>query len=399
MDYIAIIISKLNGGGAERCAANLSIELNKRFNVILVTFDGSNIKYPYDGKLIDLRIPKSNNFLSRIVNVIRRILKVHKIKKKYNVKVSISFLDGPNLVNALSRYKEKNIVSIRNMLSSEPMNLLRKRIIKLSSYITDKTVCLSRMVYQDMNENFDIPLDKLCVIYNHVDRYVLEQQSLNNITPCVLDDNNFYIVTMGRLTVQKGQWHLIRAFKKISKVFPNVYLIIIGEGELKSKLKDLAINLGLSDRIIFTGYIDSPHYLLDYAEVFVFPSIYEGLGNVLLEALSFNLPVVSTDCVAGPREILAPELDLSIRIDDIYYGEYGVLVPPLDYNNFESITDLTYTENLFADAVIELIENQNLRKRYVKNSSRVIEKFSKENIIKEWEILIKSLQNEGDYDD
>lgn len=78
MDTIAIIITKLNGGGAERCASNLSIELSKIYNVILIVFDGRNITYPYEGTLIDLHIKDSNNFIEKVINVIKRVRLVKK---------------------------------------------------------------------------------------------------------------------------------------------------------------------------------------------------------------------------------------------------------------------------------------------------------------------------------
>ena len=82
MENIAIIITKLNGGGAERCASNLSVELSRKYNVFLIVFDGRNITYPYKGTLIDLKIADSGNFFTRSVNVLRRASAVRKIKKK-----------------------------------------------------------------------------------------------------------------------------------------------------------------------------------------------------------------------------------------------------------------------------------------------------------------------------
>ena len=103
MAKIGLLITKLNGGGAERTAANLSSLIDEYGEeVYLITFDGSNITYPYKGKLIDLSLGINKNVFDAIKKNIKRIIKVKKIKKKYNLDVCISFLDTPNLVNVLS---------------------------------------------------------------------------------------------------------------------------------------------------------------------------------------------------------------------------------------------------------------------------------------------------------
>lgn len=390
MDNIAIIITKLNGGGAERCASNLSIELSKRYNVILIVFDGRNITYPYGGTLIDLHIKDSNSLGERVANVLKRVRLVKQIKKQYRIKCSISLLDGPNLVNTMSQIGERSIVSIRNRLSSEPVGKLRKILIRYSSMKSDLTVCLSKMVAKDMEEVFNIPKKKLCTIYNHVDGELLHSLVADCEKPSFIQEGKKYITTMGRLNHQKGQWHLLRAFKKVSEIVPDMNLIIMGEGELLQDLQKLTKELNIADKVIFTGYIKNPHNILQYSEIFVFSSLFEGLGNVLLEALAFNMPIISTDCVAGPREILAPETNLNRVIDDIEYAKYGVLTPVLDDGHFEANSELTNAENKLSDAIIKLHFDNELRSKYNRNSTERIKYFEKNNVMKQWCIYIEN---------
>lgn len=388
MENIMILTSKLNGGGAERCASNMSVELSKNFNVFLVAFDGNNVTYPYGGTFIDLKIKNTTNYVKKIINVFRRIIAVRKIKKRNNISCAISLLDGPNIVNVLSRKNEKTIVSIRNMLSSENTNILRKKMICYCSKKADKTVALSKMVKLDLIKNFDIPEKKIITIYNHCDPVLLHKLIEKEPKPKFIENNYIYIVTMGRLNVQKGQWHLIRAFKKVEETIPNAKLVIIGEGELKEKLEKLVTDLKLDGKVIFAGYIPNPHIVLKYSEIFVFPSIFEGLGNVLLEALAFEMPIISTDCVAGPREILAPDSDLLSSAQEIECEKYGVLVPKMDYGNFNSLDELTKEELIMAEAIIKLHENEDLRKKYSSLSKERIKNFSPDKITNEWESCI-----------
>lgn len=391
MDNIAIIITKLNGGGAERCASNLSIELSKKYKVFLIVFDGSNITYPYKGKLINLSITDSSNIVSRSVNVIRRVYKLRKLKKKYNIKCSISLLDGPNIVNVLSKRKDKIIISVRNRLSRENMGRIRRALIKFCSKKANVTVALSKMVKKDLIDEFNIDGKKIVTIYNHCDPALLHKLAAETTKPNYINDENVYITTMGRLNYQKGQWHLIRAFSKVVNEIENAYLIIIGAGELEERLKKLAKDLNVESHIIFTGYIKNPHKILEYSEMFVFPSLYEGLGNVLLEALAFNKAIISTDCVAGPREILAPNTSLETVATEISKEKYGILIPPLDDKHFNSEEDLDINERNLAKAIVELHKNELLRHSYEENARERIADFSKENIMYQW---IKCIEND-----
>ena len=326
MAKIGLLITKLNGGGAERTAANLSSLFDEYGEeVYLITFDGSNITYPYKGKLIDLSLGINKNVFDAIKKNIKRIIKVKKIKKKYNLDVCISFLDTPNLVNVLSGGKCKKIVSIRNYLSLEKPSFIRKQLIRFSSIRADKTVCISKNVEYDMRNFFKIKEKKLCTIYNPVDI-----KSLLTIEEDYTFDKEFSdyfnIVTMGRLTYQKGQWNLIYAIKDIVVQYPKVRLYILGDGELKNELEELVKKLELEEHVFFLGFISNAHKFLRQCDLFVLTSLFEGLGNVLLEAMALGLPVISTDCKSGPREIIAPNSNIKSVCENIDVERFGILV-------------------------------------------------------------------------
>lgn len=382
---ISIIITKLNGGGAERCASNLSIELSKKYNVFLVVFDASDITYPYAGTLIDLKIPKAQNSFSRYLGVIRRAWQIRKLKKDHNIEASISLLEGPNLVNVLSKWKEKTIVSVRNNMSKQAGGRIARAIIKFASKKADLTVSLSKMVGKDLVDNFAANPDKVVTIYNHVDKELLEHQSSD--TNLKLDSSKKYVVAMGRMHHQKGHWHLIKAFSMVAKVCPDLNLLILGTGPLKDNLTKLVDELGINDRVVMPGYITSPHSYFKECEIFVLSSLYEGLGNVLLEAESFGLPIISTDCQSGPREILAPDSDLDKTTDDVEFTEYGILVPVDESNDYSN--QLSGKEHKLAEAIIKLHSDDTLRNKYIDASIRGASRFSKEKIIQDWVNIIE----------
>ena len=385
MAKIGLLITKLNGGGAERTAANLSSLFDEYGEeVYLITFDGSNITYPYKGKLIDLSLGINKNVFDAIKKNIKRIIKVKKIKKKYNLDVCISFLDIPNLVNVLSGGKCKKIVSIRNYLSLEKPSFIRKQLIRFSSIRADKTVCISKNVEYDMRNFFKIKEKKLCTIYNPVDI-----KSLLTIEEDYTFDKEFSdyfnIVTMGRLTYQKGQWNLIYAIKDIVVQYPKVRLYILGDGELKNELEELVKKLELEEHVFFLGFISNAHKFLRQCDLFVLTSLFEGLGNVLLEAMALGLPVISTDCKSGPREIIAPNSNIKSVCENIDVERFGILVK--QFSKEKNIVDndsLVYIKQ----AIEMFYLDKKLREKYTTKSKMRANDFSKEKVYNEWMKLL-----------
>lgn len=166
---IAIIVQKLNGGGAERTASNLSFLLANKYNVHLIVFDGRNIKYPYAGELHNLKLPPVNGKLGKIKNMMARIEEVKKIKKNCEIDAAISLMDGANLVNVLSKGKEKILTSIRiqmsqsrnkDMITRVQTRVSMRQIAKKSDYV----VALSKGVEKDLIDNYSIPKHKAVTI-------------------------------------------------------------------------------------------------------------------------------------------------------------------------------------------------------------------------------------------
>jgi len=128
-----------------------------------------------------------------------------------------------------------------------------------------------------------------------------------------LDDPNLNVIlSAGRHAPQKGFDTLLRAFDRLDE--PNTRLILLGDGDERESLIELATELGIEDRTDFPGFVDNPFSYMAQADLFVLSSWYEGFGNVLIEAMAVGCPIVSTDCPSGPNEIL----------DN---GHYGALVP------------------------------------------------------------------------
>ena len=367
MKKILFIIPSLSEGGAERVVATLSRSLSSKYDVNIAVFSSKRIDYEYKGELIDLEIPKSQN---RLIKDFKALRKIKKIKKNIEPDVSISFLPEPNLINVLSRTeKEKTIISVRNMFSRVirrskiPLLRFSKPIFKSIYKKADKVISTSDGVKEDLIKNFGMPKDKIKTIYNPCDIEEIKKKSKEKR---ILErEKEIFekptIINVGSLTEQKGQWHLIRSFKKVKEEIPEAQLVILGEGNLKEYLDELKRDMSLEDNVHLLGFKQNPFKYMKKSDSFVLSSVYEGLGNVIIESLACGTPVISTDCKSGPREILAPNTKIRKNIENIEKAEYGILVPP---KNSEDL----------AEALLELIDNKEKRKKMGREGRKIIEK-------------------------
>jgi glycosyltransferase involved in cell wall biosynthesis len=152
------------------------------------------------------------------------------------------------------------------------------------------------------------------------------------------------------------------AFAQLKERHPNWNLTILGEGPLRQVLESLRDQLGLTSRVFLLGYVRDTYYYLKKADLFVMCSRFEGFPNALCEAMACGIPVISTDCPSGPREIIRS-------------GENGLLVQPEDVN-------------ALALAMDSLMSDEKERKRLGSRAVEVIERFSLEKIMRMWEEVL-----------
>jgi N-acetylgalactosamine-N,N'-diacetylbacillosaminyl-diphospho-undecaprenol 4-alpha-N-acetylgalactosaminyltransferase len=171
---------------------------------------------------------------------------------------------------------------------------------------------------------------------------------------------------------------VIQAFSKLEN--NNAELIFVGNGEQENHLKEMTKQLGLENRIHFLGYQTNPYQYLSRADYFVSASETEGLPNTLIESMICGTPVISSDCVSGPREILHPESDLTISLKDkMEHGSHGILYP-------------VGAVELLADAMKLLLEDEALCNKFIQRGYSRIEEFEAMNIAQKY---IDTFPSEG----
>ncbi|RGX08019.1 glycosyltransferase [Paraclostridium sordellii] len=386
---VGLIIPSMKNGGAERVLSTMSLNFDKDIEQYIYVWDGEKADYEYKGNLIDLGIENKTNLFANVVVLIKRVLKIRKYKKEHKIETSISFLEGPNIVNILSRYKEKVIITVHNFQSKERKGLygkIFKFLIKRYYNNADLIVAVSKLIKEDLIKNFNIDESKIEVIYNPYDIELIRSKMCEE-----LEDehkeifNKPVIINIGRLTHQKGQWKLIKSFKEIKKQIPDVKLVIMGKGELEEDLKNLTKKLGINSDVHFLGFQKNPFKFIHKSKVFALSSFYEGFPMCLAESLACETSIVSTDCNSGPNEILNIEDNIYEKIDSIKYGDFGILVPNFKDESIKINNLLDEDELNMASAIIMMLNDAELRKKYESIGKKRVEDFSVKKIMKQWQ--------------
>ncbi len=193
-------------------------------------------------------------------------------------------------------------------VTNTPSQTLRRRFKRWTARLlyrqADCVIAISEGVRDDLITHFGMPPDRVQVIYNPTVTPDIPERATNAVDhPWFQGEGPPVIVGAGRLTGQKDFATLIEAFACLRARQP-ARLVILGDGPLRDSLRQRAEQLGVAEEVDLPGYVPDPIPYFARAALFVLSSRYEGLGNVIVEALAAGAPVVATDCPSGPREIL-----------------------------------------------------------------------------------------------
>ncbi len=366
---IIMLIPSLSGGGAERVAINIVPYLSNHFDVTVALLD-ENIAYPIDESISYKAFSRNlEGNLSHIIRIPYHIFSLAWLIRETKAQVVLSILEQANIINILTKalIKHKAIISqhVEPVRQYSGKGILGKVIFNSSRLLyrySDKIVCVSKAIKEIVGSNYNIPADKMRVIYNPVDtkRDFKEKKVVGISLP------ERYILHVGRMRLaHKAQDILLKAFAMVRSSTPNIKLVLLGLGPDQGIIKQLAQELGLKNDVVFAGWQENITSIMRQAEMLVLSSRYEGLPMVIVEALASGCPVVSTDCPTGPREILGN-------------NEYGLLVP------VENPTAL-------AESMKRLLNYESLRKYYSKQGIKRAMDFDLEKIGREYVDLLKGI--------
>lgn len=397
---IAFIIPDLYSRGMPRVLENLENEFSKtKYDKYIILLKKKPINFKVEGKIIEID-KEGKSLLEKMYIFIKRLIKIYNVNKKYKFNYIISFGMTSNIIAILtSKYgkiiiTEHNVKSIENKIGDSIKLKIYNKIydffIKYFYNRADYIVPVSKYIGKDLEKNYKINSFKIYPIYNGVNDKLINK--LKNEKLDIKEKKIFSnptILNVGALSHQKGQWHLLKAMLYLKKYISNIQLVILGDGEYYNKLIKLRNELSLQDCVHFLGVKKNPYKYMENSSVFVLSSLFEGFPNVLVEAMTVGLPIVSVDCKSGPRELLLENVNFSKEINDVLYGEYGVIIPSFkDLYEKENNKIISEEEIIMVKAINTLLKDINLLERYKVLSKQRAKMFTSRNMMLEYEKLL-----------
>ncbi|MBR3151099.1 MAG: glycosyltransferase [Erysipelotrichaceae bacterium] len=392
---ILFLIDSLSGGGAERACLNIASLLCDFHDVWVASLFSvkKDPGYLYDDRIniVRLEIRNSKHLKDKPRLYEQEYHRVKALKKQICPDLCISFLETSGFLNVITGGSEKKIVSVRNYYSvslRQERYFFRRIKAAVTLKLADKIVAVSKDCKKDLVDNFGVSPDKIVSIYNFYDPNRSAPAPRSNAVRLFMKDGMTHrIISIGRFHMQKAQQHLIRAFKAVSEKYPGAVLFLFGKGETEAYLQKVIAANGLENQIVLMPFDPNTTWYLERADLYVSTSLNEGFSNSMLEALASGTPVISSDCHSGPRELLAPDTDFSLKTVSAEYAEYGVLIPEFTGH---VLTDepLERSEELLAEAMIRLLEHPQIRAGYSAKEKKRVQDFSSEKIIAQWRTVI-----------
>ncbi len=381
---ISILILSLAGGGGEREAAILTNYFHRKYNASLVLFNDT-IKYDLDD---DVNIHMIDNMVlhkKSVFNFIKLPLLAYRYARfcnKNNIETSLSFLPRPNWVAVLSKFFGNRAKIILNEVSTPSQKYNPKKIggkvsLTIMKWLypkADLVIANSKGTAREMKELFKVK--NVDCIYNPVELDVVKEK-MKIPANTVLDYSKFTFVKVARFQHPKDFDTLLKAFAGMKN--DQCQLVILGIGEDMDNAMELTRKLQISNRVQFVGFDRNPFAYLAQSDCFVFSSLYEGFPNSMQEALACGLPVVSTDCTNGPREMLAPNKDLKENLyenSSYFIGESGILVPIQDVDALGTAMD-------------KIVSDKQLYNKLRNNTHEIVSSFAIEKITESFESHIE----------
>jgi glycosyltransferase involved in cell wall biosynthesis len=366
---IIIFYPSFERGGVEIILLNLiKFFLKKKIEIVLIT---SNLKKGiFKNKLFKPKIVKVLPFtlmpdrISKALTASKKL--ISELKKSNKKNTIVMSLQGSSLAILVSKFLGFKII-VRNaedaisstFFAENKFQSLIILFLKIILYnFSDKIISNSKGSGNSLKKIF-IKEKKIFPIYNP---YLKKINNKSNTR------RSNYLLSVGRLTKQKDFKNLILSFSFIKDQIPNYKLIIIGDGQLKNKLQYLIEHLDLKKKIILTGWKnDLKKYYLK-SKLFILNSVYEGFGNVLIDAINYDLPIITTNCKSGPNEI-------------IDYGKGGFITP-------------IRNPKLLSKKILFCIKNYKIAQKKSKYAKKNIKKFDCEMNCEKYFKLINKTINE-----
>ena len=298
---VLIFMPSIEGGGVEKNLFLVTNFLVKKINKITLITISKKFKKKFH-KSVEFITLSSNiwdTYGRKFKYFLALILLIKEILKDRNL-IVFSFQANVYCIVICKLFGVKVISRSNSAPIGWSKNWLKRYIFKIVLNLADKVMVNSKEFKKDLKKEFNV--NAIC-IYNPLNVKEIIQKSKKKTSSIFKSKKKLKILNIGRFTEQKDQILLLKSLKYLEKDL-NFEAILIGKGILRLNLNKYLKKNNLNDKVKILNFVDNPYNLLKQTDIFVLSSKFEGLPNVLLEALVLNKFVISSDCPTGPKEIL-----------------------------------------------------------------------------------------------
>jgi len=314
--------------------------------------------------------------VERIWLLSQGLLRLYRYLYSHKIDILMSFTQHSNLLAIPIAYLNGvrgRVASNRGRIENIPLWVERLHGKMINSRLATCLIVNSPLLIKQAIEIEGVNPNKIRLIYNGVADEILQEEGFDKQRTTTrkaleVDETELMLISVGRLTHQKGHGYLLQAMPAIRACIPKAKLFIVGDGPLREELENLTKQLGIQREVQFLGTRTDVPNLLAAADVFIHPSVSEGMPNALLEAMAVGLPCV-VSALDAVQDILQHELN-------------SLLVPPSD-------------AVAMSKAVCRLLKDEKLRKVLGSQAQKLVrEQFSSQRMIDQYEQLFNQILNQ-----
>lgn len=362
---LVIFMPSMDGGGVEKNIILITNFLSRTIKgIYLITYDNKFNKF-FDKKIKIINIKqKPKTIPNKYIKYFFCLIELFKIIIS-NKKISVFTFQANIYAIILCKIFNIKVISRSNSSPSGWNKKFLKNILFSFFFKLSNQVIVNSYAFKNqIDKKFNI---KSKMIYNPLNKEeILKKGKLRCSEKIFIKKNTLKIICVARFTDQKDHITLLKAFKIISSKI-NARLILLGYGANEKKIKDYVKNQNLKNKVQIIKYTFNPFKYIAKSDVLVLSSLYEGLPNVLLEALTLKKYVVSTDCPTGPAEILKK-------------GEFGSLYKIKDYLRLSEI-------------ILDYYKHPNRYKKKINNGYKSLQRFDFNKNCKKYLFEVKKVMN------
>lgn len=353
---ILILTTHLNTGGISNYVINLARGLKEKGNQVRVASSGGQETDKLTGfgiEHINLDIKTKSILSPKVLISLYRLLKME---------------DCPDIIHSQTRVTQVLGYLYSKIKGSAFISTCHgffkpKMVRKIFPCWGDKTIAISEAVAEHLENDLLVNRNNIEVIHNGIDvsKYMADKTTSAKVRASLGLEENFVVGIVARLSIVKGHRYLLHAFKVIARQYPFCKLLIVGEGDQKNTLEKLISKLRINHNVMFLPSVEHTRDVLSAMDLFVMPSINEGLGFSILEAMASRVPVIGSN-VGGIKNIITN-------------NQTGLLVES------QNITEL-------ACAMKKIIDDPTLQEKLAENGQKLVsEKFTLDAMVNSTEFL------------